>query len=75
VSEEEVTVKKNGNSEPLKKAAELKHLWLHLPGLVREALYEVMELQLLAPPAEIALLGLAVMDTGIGTDDIDFPIY
>jgi hypothetical protein len=33
---------KNGKSEPLGKAARQGQLWLHLPGLVGEALYETV---------------------------------
>ena len=35
-------MRKNAKSEPLRKAAEQGQLWLHLPGLVREALYETV---------------------------------
>ena len=35
-------MRKNGKSEPLRKAVEQGQLWLHLPGLVREALYETV---------------------------------
>ena len=42
VKEEEAAVRKNAKSEPLRKAAEQGQLWLHLPGLVREALYETV---------------------------------
>jgi putative transposase len=35
-------VRKNGKSEPLRKAARQGQLWLQLPGLVREALYETV---------------------------------
>ena len=35
-------MRKNGKSEPLRKAAGQGQLWLHLPGLVREALYETV---------------------------------
>jgi len=35
-------VRKNGKNGPLRKAAGQGQLWLHLPGLVREALYETV---------------------------------
>ena len=35
-------MRKNGKSEPLAKAARQGQLWLHLPGLVGEALYETV---------------------------------
>ena len=35
-------MKKNGKREPLRKAVGQAQLWLHLPGLVREALYETV---------------------------------
>ena len=35
---------------------------------------EVMEHQPVAPAAQIALHGLTIMDAGIVTDDMDFPI-
>lgn len=35
-------MRKNGKSGPLRKAAGQGQLWLHLPGLVREALYETV---------------------------------
>jgi hypothetical protein len=35
-------VRKNGKSGPLRKAARQGQLWLHLPGLVREALYKTV---------------------------------
>ena len=40
--EEEAAVRKNGKSEPLRKATGQGQLLLHLPGLVREALYETV---------------------------------
>ena len=35
-------MKKNGKSEPRREAAGQGQLWLQLPGLVREALYETV---------------------------------
>jgi hypothetical protein len=35
-------VRKNANSEPLRKAARQGQIWLHLPRLVREALSETV---------------------------------
>ena len=35
-------MRKNAKSEPLRKAAEQGQLWLRLPVLVREALYETV---------------------------------
>jgi putative transposase len=40
--DEEAAMRKNGKSEPLRKAAGQGKLWLHLPGLVREALFETV---------------------------------
>ena len=40
--EEEAAVRKNGKSGLLRKAVGQGQLWLHLPGLVREALYETV---------------------------------
>jgi hypothetical protein len=42
LSEEEAAVRKNGKSEPRGEAAGQGQLWLQLPGLVREALYETV---------------------------------
>jgi len=42
LNEEEAAVRKNGKSEPLREAAGQGQLWLQLPGLVREALYETV---------------------------------
>jgi hypothetical protein len=42
LSEEEAAVRKNDKSEPLREAAGPGQLWLQLPGLVREALYETV---------------------------------
>src|SRR5947209_20057513 len=40
--DEEAAVRKNAKSKPARKAAGQGQLWLHLPGLVREALYETV---------------------------------
>ena len=40
--EEEAAVRKDGKSERLREAAGPGQLWLQLPGLVREALYETV---------------------------------
>ncbi len=40
--EEEAAVRKNGKSESGREAAGQGQLWLQLPGLVREALYETV---------------------------------
>jgi transposase-like protein len=40
--DEEAAVRKNAKSEPLRKAAGQGQLWLQLPGLVRESLYETV---------------------------------
>jgi putative transposase len=42
LGDEEAAVRKNAKSEPLRKAAGQGQLWLQLPGLVREALYETV---------------------------------
>jgi len=42
LSEEEAAMRKNGKSEPLGEAAGQGQLWLQLPRLVREALYETV---------------------------------
>jgi transposase-like protein len=42
LNEEEAAVRKNGKSEPLREAGGQGQLWLQLPGLVREALYETV---------------------------------
>jgi hypothetical protein len=42
VREQEAAVRKNGKSGPMRKTAGEGQLWLHLPGLVREALYETV---------------------------------
>jgi len=42
LKKEEAGVRKNAKSEPLRKAAEQGQLLLHLPGLVRQALYETV---------------------------------
>ena len=42
LNEEEAAVRKNGKSEPLREAGRQGQLWLQLPGLVREALYETV---------------------------------
>jgi len=42
LNEEEAAVRKNAKSEPLRKAAGQGQLWLQLPELVREALYETV---------------------------------
>ena len=42
LNEEEAAVRKNGKSEPRREAAGQGQLWLQLPGLVREALYETV---------------------------------
>ena len=42
LNEEEAAVRKNGKREPLREAAGQGQLWLQLPGLVREALYETV---------------------------------
>jgi len=39
---EDAAVRKNGKNGLLRKAAGKGQLWLHLPGLVREALYETV---------------------------------
>jgi hypothetical protein len=40
--DEEAGMRKNGKSEPARKAAEQGQLWLQLSGLMREALYETV---------------------------------
>ena len=40
--EEEAAVRKNAKSKSVRKAAEQGQLWLRLPGLVREGLYETV---------------------------------
>jgi len=40
--DEEAAVVKNGKSKPIREGAGPGQLWLQLPGLVREALYETV---------------------------------
>jgi transposase-like protein len=42
LNEEEAAVRKNGKREPLREGAGQRQLWMRLPGLVREALYETV---------------------------------
>jgi putative transposase len=42
LSEEDAAMRKNGKREPRREAAGQGQLWLQLPGLVREALYETV---------------------------------
>jgi hypothetical protein len=42
LKDEEAAVRENAKSEPLRKAQGHGQLWLQMPGLVREALYETV---------------------------------
>ena len=53
LTDEEAAVGKNAKSKAIRKAAGPGQLWLHLPGLVREALYETVIAAGLACVAEV----------------------